>query len=332
MKNYNDTIGQIALSNLKGIGPAFMKKYSNQIEFKKGNFSESIFNVLDYAKKECSNEDVLNNIENARELYERSEKEDIKIISILSDDYPKTLKELKDAPPILFCKGNLEIINNSSVCIIGTREPNNTGSKIATRIGEYFSNKKYSICNGLAEGIDTFSIQKDGHFFNNTIGILAGGLNFSSKNTLLKKTAYNAEKILENSGLLISEMPINKKEDTISVVKSCRIQAGISASLILVQSSLTGGSKFTIKAFAELVRPIATVFPVNEDLLLESYKANISIINEGANGLSEMTNLKYDKIKTSDIILLKSKNDYQVLENKMSTNLHQRSDIPTALF
>ena len=63
MKNYNDSIGLIALSNLKGIGPAFIKKYSNQIEFKKGNFSESIFNVLDYAKKECNNEDVLNNIE-----------------------------------------------------------------------------------------------------------------------------------------------------------------------------------------------------------------------------------------------------------------------------
>ena len=332
MKNYNNSIGLIALSNIKGIGPAFIKKYKDNIQFENGNLQESICNVLDITNKDYNKDDIEYNIENAKELYEQSIEENIHVISLFSPNYPIALQQLKDAPPILFCKGNLNIINNLAVCVIGTREPNITGGKIASRIGEYFSNRNYSICNGLAEGIDSYSIQNENHFFNNTTGILAGGLNYNSKNTLLKKTAKKAEKVLENSGLLISEMALNRKEDTISVVKSCRLQAGFSSSLILVQSSLTGGSKFTMKAFAELPRPIAIVNPIDQDIQLESYQANNVIINEGTKGLMEMTGLKIDKVKTSDIIILKSKSDYQILENKMNNSLSQNIDNLNTLF
>src|SRR5690606_14441229 len=114
---------------------------------------------------------------------------------------------------------------------------------------------------------------------------LAGGLNYNSSKTLLKSTAVNADKILENNGLIISEMPIHKKEDAFSVVKSCRIQAGMSHGLLLVQSSLTGGSKYTVKAFAEHNRPLAVINPIGDADALQFYEANIEIIHNSRKGI-----------------------------------------------
>ena len=183
MKDYYQNIGLLALSHIKGVGPAFVKKYVNNKYFRTDNLYDDIKAILDEGKMTVESEEVLHQIELAKALEERSLKEGIHIVSILSDAYPKELKVLKDNPGVIFCAGNLELLNKPAVCIIGSRESNENGERIASRIGRHFSNHKYSICNGLSDGIDGFAIQEDGFYFENSIGILAGGLNYSSKNT-----------------------------------------------------------------------------------------------------------------------------------------------------
>jgi len=73
----------------------------------------------------------------------------------------------------------------------------------------------------------------------------------------------NAEQVLQNNGLLISEEQyIDKKADKFSIIKSCRIQAGIPQGLLLIQSSMDGGSRFAAKAFCRLRRPHHPQLPV----------------------------------------------------------------------
>lgn len=317
MENKNQLIGLLAISFFKGIGPAFINKYVNNAHFLSSNIQDEIEDILTAANKKFNSEEVYFNIESAFKIYADSIDEGIKMVSILSEDYPEKLKFLKDAPPLLYLKGNLENLMNNTVCIIGTREPNPNGQKISNRVGKYFSDQKWSICNGLAEGVDTCSIKDDEKYFSNVIGVMAGGLNYNSRKTLLKSTAATAEKILANKGLLVSEMPINKKEDTFSVVKSCRIQAGLSNGLILIQSSLTGGSRYTVKSFAELNRPLAVILPFGHDIKLQSYEANIAIINDRKMGISQMTELKAEKIAVDSIHTIKSKEDYLRFEQAM---------------
>lgn len=317
MKEYNQIIGLIALSSIKGIGPAFIKKYIHANSFTSEDIIEELGDILRSAKKNMDTDELFFQVEDAKKIHLQSSEESIKMIPFNSDDYPKLLKELKDPPPVIYCKGNLELLHNKTICLIGTREPNLNGCKIAERVGSYFNINNWSICNGLAEGIDTFSITTNGNFHKNVIGIVAGGLNYNSTKTLLNKTAINAENILNNNGLLISEMAISKKEDTFSVVKSCRIQAGMSAGLILIQSDENGGSKYTLKSFVELKRPLSTIKPVAEDEENESYSANKNIILKGKKGLAEMLGLKEEKINTDKIVIIKSKADYSVLESLM---------------
>ena len=242
----------------------------------------------------------------------------------MDDNYPIKLKGLKDSPAIIYTKGNTDIFSHTTVCVIGTREPNENGIRITRKVSEHYKTLNWNICNGLAQGIDNAAIQINGNYLSNVIGVVAGGLNFNSQKTLLNKTALNANNVLEANGVIISEQPPNFKEDTFSVVKSCRIQSGLSDGLLLIQSSETGGSKFTIKSFCETHRPLAIINPLSEDQDSKSYGANILIREKGNSGLAEITGLKADKILTSEIIIIKSKADYIKFEDAIRNNVNTK--------
>jgi DNA processing protein len=315
MKDYNKKVGIIALSGLKGIGPAFIKKVIGNNSFQSSALHNEITQILNLNKKDFDENTIESEIEHASLIVDKCKEENISIVDFTEDDFPLSLKEIKDAPPLIYCKGNLELLYQKSICIIGTREPNNHGAEIAERIGSYFSRSGWSICNGLAEGIDVAAIQSEGKFHDKIIGVLAGGLNYNSHKTLLKKTALNAENVIQNGGVLISEMPPDKKEDTFSIVKSCRIQAGLSTALILVQSSMSGGSRYTTKSYCETARPIAVIQPIQSDYNTPQYEANKEIIENKRGGLVKFTHLKEDQIHTKVIYTIKSKEDYKIFED-----------------
>ena len=332
MTRIDQIIGLIALSGINGIGPAFIKKVASTDMFSNSNIATDIENILASSKKETDEEKIYNEVEKAKDILFRCREEGIEIIPIISEDYPEQLKAIKDPPPIIYCKGNLELLYSSSICIIGTREPNENGIKISERVGQYFSANQWAICNGLAVGVDNYSIKSNDEVHSKVIGILAGGINYNHKKTLLKKTAENAEQVLQNGGLLISEMPLDKKEDTFSVVKSCRLQAGISNGLLIVQSSLNGGSKFATKAFCELPRPIAVIHPIQSDFELPSYNANKEIVLNNKNGLAKFADLKIEKMQTPEILIIKSKEDYTEFENLMKKQTKSIDNRKTTLF
>lgn len=332
MNENNKIIGIIALSNLKGIGPAFVKKVISSNTFETTNLIQEIQNITSTNNKTFDDDTIYEAVETAKEIIYNCKEEDIKIIELTNVNYPKLLKEIKDPPSVLYCKGNLDLLFNKTVCLIGTREPNENAIKISERIGLFYSKSNWAICNGLAEGVDNFSIKLEDRIHKNVIGVLAGGLNYNTKKTLLKKTAENAEKTLESGGLLVSEMPPNKKEDTFSVVKSCRIQAGLSNGLILIQSSLDGGSRYTTKAFCETQRPIAVINPVPKDFEQLTYNANKEIIENDKKGLSKFTELKEEKIQTSKIFIIKSKDNYEEFEKLMMKKTNNVAQSTTTLF
>lgn len=332
MKDKNKIIGLISLLELDKIGPAFIKKAVSNKCFESTDIFKEIKEITSSNNKNFDDDAIYDAVEKAKEIIFKCKEEGITIIAITSDDYPSLLKEIKDPPPVIYCKGNLDLLYTKVVCIIGTREPNENAVKISERIGFFYSNTGWAICNGLADGVDNFSIKSNDKIHNKVIGILAGGLNYNTKKTLLKKTAENAEKTIENGGLLISEMPPDKKEDTFTVVKSCRIQAGLSNGLILIQSSLDGGSRFTIKSFCETHRPIAVINPVPADFDLPTYNANKEIILNNKKGLAKFTELKEDKIQTSKIFVIKSKDDYTVFDKLMTDRPKPTEETNLTLF
>lgn len=310
----------LALSQLKGIGSAFIKKHLTTIQcchfWSDSTTEKSITKLLALANKKYSSLDIQEAISKVEGILTECESNQIGFTSIIEENYPKQLFDLKDPPPVLFFIGDLSLLSRDAVTIIGTRKPNDNGKIIAERIGKYFALKDWVICNGLADGIDTFSILGQEEFcFAKVIGVVGSGLARSVFRSLPKQSVANIDHILSNGGLVVSEMPPSKKQDTFSVVKSCRIQAGIGMGLILVQSSLVGGSKFTVKAAIDSSRPLGVVYPVKSDIDRDDYAANRKIIERGVMGLGEFVESKNDKNSNYKIIILSSKDSYPEFES-----------------
>ena len=77
-------------------------------------------------------------------------------LPITSNEYPILLKQIEDAPAILYVKGNRSVLHNThAIAIIGTREPTTYGYDIAGLIADHYVKHGFVIVSGLAKGIDT---------------------------------------------------------------------------------------------------------------------------------------------------------------------------------
>lgn len=306
----NNSIKHIlALSLIKGVGDAFIKKKLNEIE----SYSNDINLLGNMLGGKVTINAITDNFPKALSIIEECAQNEIKIIPITSSQYPFLLKEIKNPPAVLYLKGKMDNLERC-VAVIGSRKSDDLGNTIASKIGRHFS-KKWSICNGLVDGIDKNTIISNHSVLSNVTGVISGGLNFDK--TSSKVTKELATKVLENNGLLVSENPPNKREDQFSGSKASRIQAGLSKGVILIQSSTNGGSKYTIKAFSELNRVLGVInFKGNQSYDNEDFfSGNRLLVLKGNDGIAEMCDInKINSIKVRKIISLESKEDYDVFE------------------
>ncbi len=295
---------------IKGIGPAFIKRNITRIASDKDCYAL----VEEYKAEQI--DCVSACLEKADEIIGECSLYGIEMISITSPNYPNCLKEINEPPCVLFVKGNKKLLNKC-IAIIGARKSTELGNKIAEKIGNYFS-KNYAICNGLVEGIDEHSIYVKGKILPNVIGIISGGLCYEE--TCSKVHAKVINDVLNAGGLIITEFFPHVKEDKFSGSKASRIQAGLSRGLILVQSSIDGGSKYTISSFAKLGRAMAVVhYPASEEYQDNSFSGNRLIVEKKYEGVAKMISLKtVSKVNIKSITVLERKEDYTLFIRRMA--------------
>ena len=80
----------------------------------------------------------------------------IEIVSIISPDYPKTLKEnfKKSAPIVLYVKGNKQILQENSIAIVGSRDASDIALQFADHIAKLASKEYKVVVSGFAKGVD----------------------------------------------------------------------------------------------------------------------------------------------------------------------------------
>lgn len=181
----------------------------------------------------------------ASEIISKSEQENLKLLNIKDDKYPSSLKKINKSPALLFVFGNIDAINQyqNNVAVIGTRNPTNEGNKLAYDVGSFLSKKKYNVISGLAKGCDSQAHKASFEGLGVTVAVLPAGIN---RNYYL----YNLElfkNIIEKNGCLLSEYSFNQAPEKYKYIERNRLQAGLSKSLILIESSISGGSMTTVK-------------------------------------------------------------------------------------
>lgn len=302
----------LILTMVKGIGPATIKKNINRLK----NGINAYDLIRELKPVELENLSTYEN--DAETIISICQEERIEIIDITSAAYPSSLLEISNPPAVLYVKGNKKLIEKVIIAIIGTRHSTELGNRIAEKLGGYFS-QRFAICNGLVEGIDEHSIYVNKKVIPNVIGIISGGLCY--KSTCSQNHIRVIKDVLKADGLIISEYPPMKKEDQYSGSASSRIQAGLSLGIILVQSKIDGGSKYTLDKFVKLGRVVGIVnFPTNPEYQDDTFEANRLIVKEKESGIAKFVGLKTSKtLNVKAIIPITSKDDYKEFEDELTT-------------
>ena len=182
-------------------------------------------------------------ITKSEEIILSSQKQNIKNIDILNENFPKKLINIENPPVILFYKGNYNsLINDNSVAIVGSRRAGLKALEASYKLGNIFGKEKYSIVSGLAIGCDEQAHKGCLDVKGNTVAVLPCGLDdiYPSSNKDL------ANKILENNGCLVSEYPIEMKSFKNNFIERDRIQSGLSSAVIVCESDVNSGTMHTI--------------------------------------------------------------------------------------
>lgn len=322
--DYNLIFNIMTMGKIKGIGSSFLgkiiheiKKINKELSYEDAkalsNGKEFDKEIFDIWKCESKNHiEICNNIGS-------------KIISMIDNDYPSNFLDMKKPPPIIFCRGNIDLLNTKIISVIGTRKPSDLGINISKRVCKYLYESGITICNGMAEGIDDSCININNEFINNFIGVSPSGINILEDKILSKSMTERSKKILSHGGLIITEYIPGIKESINTLTEYCRIQAGISDAALLIQSSLSGGSKYTISEIFDLSRSIYFIDPPEKYRYDEKFSANISLSDKGIIGLLDFINKKeIQKNKNIDIVPIKSKDDYDVILQFKKNNVKNK--------
>lgn len=305
----------LALSMLKGIGPATLRKMASIANFETVS-PESLSHQF---PANCTilrdSQAWTSALEEAEKQAEEAERYGARILSPLDPDYPKLLAATKDDPFLLFVRGTLASEPTRSVAVIGTREPTKHGVLIAQRIAQYLAEHEWSVVSGLAKGCDAIAHQAALDHGGHTVAVLAHGLH-----TVAPKTnARLAEEILNGGGALISEYRFGIEPRPEFFVKRDRTQAGLGQGVVMIQSDHKGGSLHASRASLDYDRWLAVPYPTNQDRLNGEPKvqANLTIADGPED---ERTNLLRCPTAALDrIIILRSRDDYAKMTATMMT-------------
>src|SRR5262249_39542564 len=91
-------------------------------------------------------------------------------------EYPATLAEIADPPPILYVKGALQPQDASAVAIVGSRHCTAYGRRVAERLAGDVVRAGFTVISGLARGIDGAAHRGALQVGGRTVAVLAGGL------------------------------------------------------------------------------------------------------------------------------------------------------------
>jgi len=190
----------------------------------------------------------------AEKEIEAAEKIGCRLVTYTSPDYPPLLREIGDGPLVLYVRGNVNVLSQHAVALVGTRRPTAYGSSVAHRLGNDLAQRRLVIVSGLARGIDSAGHRGALEANGQAVAVLGSGVDviYPRENHKL------ADKIME-AGALLSEFPLGTAPTPENFPIRNRIISGLSLGAIIVEAAEYSGSLITARLAAEQNREVFAV-------------------------------------------------------------------------
>ena len=168
--------------------------------------------------------------------------DEIKTTNIQDENYPKLLKGIKNAPEVIYYRGEMKSEENC-FAVVGTRRFSPYGKQVALEMAGDLAEAGLIIVSGLAPGIDTFCHTAAVERRKRTIAVLGTGVD--EKSIYPQSNLKLAQKILETGGALISEYPPGQRGTQFTFPQRNRIISGLSLGILVVEAKQKSGALIT---------------------------------------------------------------------------------------
>lgn len=194
------------------------------------NCGESLYaNVIS-----CANKDYLDYLLN------KFEDKNIQVITLISKEYPKSLSETPVPPLCIYAKGKIDVFNDEILAVVGSRKNIPLSLSIAKDYAKKLSDGGFTLCTGIAEGVDETVIKTTLENNGKVISVVAGGFD----NIYPKTNVSLIDKIAEN-GVAISEYPPSTVPMPFHFPVRNRIIAGLSKGVVIISAGKKSGTLYT---------------------------------------------------------------------------------------
>ncbi len=175
-------------------------------------------------------------------------------VDIDDPDYPAQLAAIPDPPTLLYYKGDLGLVKEAGVAVVGTRRCSSYGRWAATEIGGCIARCGLVVISGMAEGIDSAAHLGCMRAGGKTVAVFGTGIDLCFPKS---NAALYAE--LADSHLILSELKPSEKGMAWNFPQRNRIISGLSRAVIVVEGALKSGSMISAGFAAEQGREVLAV-------------------------------------------------------------------------
>lgn len=179
-------------------------------------------------------------LKQAESILSKAEKEEVKVLFYTSKQFPARLKQIPDAPALLYYQGTADLNQPKIIALVGTRKATDYGREQTERLVQGLVQHRPLVVSGLAYGIDIAAHRAALQEGLETVGVMATGLD------IIYPPAHRktAEKMRTQGGLL-TEFPFGTQPDKYNFPARNRIIAGLADGTVVVEAARKGGALIT---------------------------------------------------------------------------------------
>ena len=217
---------------------------------------------------------------NLDEVLRQVERVGAQVLTWDTPDYPGLLRQIDDAPPVLFVRGTLTPADEWSVALVGTRKATVYGREVAHRLATGLVHNRVTLVSGLARGIDSIVHKAALEAGGRTLAVLGSGVDYIYPAEHRKL----AEAIIEN-GALLSDYPLGTRPEAANFPARNRIISGLSLGVVVIEADVKSGALITADFALDHGRD---VFAVPGSILSPASAGCNRLLRDGAHVVTEV--------------------------------------------